>query len=165
MKDHAAGREGISAAAISEMTFGGLIYMAIERMTSSTTGGPVFVDVEDGKILRIMPMNLSGDDAESWEIHARGNVYKPPRKTTVTPFTAGVKSSVYSDKRILAPLKRVDFDPHGERNCEKRGESGYVPISWDEAYDIVTEEITRIKKNTAKERSFTATVRTSYGAI
>ena len=120
--------------------------MAIERMTSSTTGGPVFVDVEDGKILRIMPMDLSDDDAESWEIHARGNVYKPPRKTTVTPFTAGVKSSVYSDKRILAPLKRVDFDPHGERNCEKRGESGYVPISWDEAYDIVTEEITRIKK-------------------
>ena len=32
-------------------------------------------------------------------------------------------------------MKRVDFDPNGERNPQNRGKSGYVRISWDEALD------------------------------
>ena len=118
----------------------------MERYTNSTTGGPVYVDVEDGKIVRITPMELTQDDAPSWKIEARGQCFSPPRRVTLAPFTVGVKSSVYSDRRILTPLKRVDFDPHGARNCEKRGESGYVQISWDEALDIVAGEMTRIKR-------------------
>ena len=35
----------------------------VERLTNSTTGGPVFVDVKDGKILRITPMDLDDTDA------------------------------------------------------------------------------------------------------
>ena len=54
-----------------------------------------------------------------------------------------MKSLVYSDKRILHPMKRVDFDPDGERNPQNRGKSGYVRISWDEALDIVAKEINR----------------------
>ena len=50
---------------------------------------------------------------------------------------------IYSPKRILTPLKRVDFDPEGERNTQNRGISGYEPISWDEALDIVADEIIR----------------------
>ena len=53
---------------------------------------------------------------------------------------------IYSPKRILTPLKRVDFDPKGERNMQNRGVSGYEPISWDEALDIVADEIDRIKR-------------------
>ena len=56
------------------------------------------------------------------------------------------KSTIYSPKRILTPLKRVDFDPKGERNIHKRGESGYEPISWDEALDMVAEEMIRLKR-------------------
>jgi trimethylamine-N-oxide reductase (cytochrome c) len=44
-------------------------------------------------------------------------------------------------------MKRVDFDPNGERNCENRGISGYERISWDEALDIVANEIKRIKRD------------------
>jgi anaerobic selenocysteine-containing dehydrogenase len=55
------------------------------------------------------------------------------------PFTAGHRSVIYSPKR-------VDFDPDGERNCEKRGESGYEPVSWDEALDIVCKEINRVRR-------------------
>ena len=118
----------------------------VERLTNSTTGGPVFVDVKDGKILRITPMDLDESDGQSWTIEARGRTFTPPRRTTVMPYTAGHKSMIYSPKRVLTPLKRVDFDPNGERNCEKRGESGYEPISWDEALDIVCGEINRIKR-------------------
>jgi trimethylamine-N-oxide reductase (cytochrome c) len=40
----------------------------------------------------------------------------------------------------------VDFDPNGERHPENRGKSGYVPISWKEALDIVAGEITRQRR-------------------
>ena len=109
----------------------------MKTLTNATTGGPVFVDVEDGKIVRMYPMDLTEDDNPTWSIEARGRTFSPPRRTTVMPFTAGHRSMIYSPKRVLTPLKRVDFDPNGERNCENRGESGYKPISWDEALDIV----------------------------
>jgi len=117
------------------------------RMTNSTTGGPVFVYVEDGKIVRMTPMDLDDTDAASWEIEARGRKFKPPRKTTVSPYTAGFKSMIYSDKRNLYPMKRVDFDPNGDRNIQNRGISGYERISWDEALDIVVNEVNRIKQD------------------
>jgi anaerobic selenocysteine-containing dehydrogenase len=121
----------------------------IKRFTNSTTGGPVFVDVdvETDKILRMYPMELTDDDAPSWEIEARGKKFSPPRKTTITPVTAAWKSQIYSPKRLLYPMKRVDFDPNGERNEENRGISGYERISWDEALEIVSKEIIRIKRD------------------
>ena len=44
-------------------------------------------------------------------------------------------------------MKRVDFDPKGERNFQNRGISGYVRISWEEALDIVANEIKRVKRD------------------
>ena len=52
---------------------------------------------------------------------------------------------LYSDERIKYPMKRVDFDPDGERNPQNRGKSPYERISWDEALDIVAGEIKRVK--------------------
>lgn len=119
---------------------------AVKRLTNSTTGGPVFVDVEDGRIVRIMPMDLGADDAPSWEIEARGRKFSPPRKTTITPVTAAWRSLIYSPKRLLYPMKRVDFDVNGNRNTQNRGVSGYERISWEEALDIVSREMIRIKR-------------------
>ncbi len=118
----------------------------VTRLTNGTNGGPVFVDVHDGKIIRITPMDLDDNDAASWTIQARGRSFTPPRRTTLAPYSVAMKSLIYSPKRILTPLKRVDFDPHGKRNCEKRGESGYEPISWNEALTTVAEEIARVKR-------------------
>jgi anaerobic selenocysteine-containing dehydrogenase len=117
-----------------------------QRLTNLTTGGPVHVDVKDGKILRIIPLQLDANDGASWTIQARGQTFTPPRRTTLSPWTAAHRSTIYSPKRILAPLKRVDFNPKGARNIHKRGESGYEPISWDEALDIVSEEMIRLKR-------------------
>ena len=58
-----------------------------ERMTNGTTGGPVFVYVQDGKIIRVTPMDLDETDASSWQIKARGETFMPPRKTTLAPFS------------------------------------------------------------------------------
>jgi len=116
------------------------------RFTNLTTGGPVHVDVEDGKIVRIIPLQLDESDGPSFTIHARGRDFTPPRRTTLSPWTVAHKSTIYAPNRILTPLKRVDFDPNGERNIEKRGESGYEPISWDDALDLVANEMIRLKR-------------------
>ncbi len=107
---------------------------ATRRLTNLTTGGPVHVDVEDGRIVRIIPLQLDESDDPGWRIRARGREFTPPRRTTLSPWTVAHKSTIYAPNRILTPLKRVDFDPHGRRNIQKRGESGYEPISWDEAW-------------------------------
>ena len=119
----------------------------VKRYVSNTNGGPVFVYVKGGKILRITPIEFDDKDGDSWTIEARGKHFTPPRKGTVNPYVFGLKSLIYSKDRLLYPMKRVDFDPHGERNCQNRGISGYQRISWDEALDIVAAEIRRVKKN------------------
>ncbi len=103
------------------------------------------VDVRDGKILRIVPLELDESDGPSWTIHARGRDFTPPRRTTLAPYIVANRSHVYSPKRILTPLKRVDFgnDFNGDRNIHNRGVSGYEPISWDEALETVAGEIVK----------------------
>ena len=117
------------------------------RYTNHTNGGPVFVYVKDGKIIRITPMDFDIDDPEPWTITARGKKFSPPRKTTLSPHGLASKSLVNSKDRNLYPMKRVDFDPNGERNRHNRGISGYERISWDEALDIVESEIKRMNRD------------------
>lgn len=116
------------------------------RYCNMTNGGPVFVYVKDGKILRMTPIEFGDTDPLPWTISARGMKFTPPRKTTLAPHGQNAKSIVYSPDRLLYPMKRVDFDPKGERNPQNRGKSGYERISWAEALDIVAGEIKRVKR-------------------
>lgn len=116
------------------------------RYVTNSNGGPMFVHVKDGRVVRMTPLVFDGKDAPSWAIHARGQSFTPWRQATVAPYGTALKSMVYSEKRNLYPMKRVDWDPNGERNPQNRGKSGYVRISWDEALDIAASEITRLKK-------------------
>jgi molybdopterin guanine dinucleotide-containing S/N-oxide reductase-like protein len=116
------------------------------RFVNNTNGGPLFVYVKDGKIVRMTPLDLDESDASSWEVKAQGKTFSPERKTTISPHGLASKSLVYSSKRLMYPMKRVDFDPNGERNPQNRGISGYERISWDEALDIVSGEIKRMKR-------------------
>ena len=110
----------------------------------------VAVDVKDGKIVRLRPFHYDwkykAEEIGQWAIHARGKVFRPPFKSLPSPHSLGYKKRVYSPNRVLYPLKRVDWDPKGNRNPEKRGESKYVRVSWDEALDIITSEIKRVQK-------------------
>ena len=44
-----------------------------------TNGGPVFVYVKDGTIIRLTPIDLADSDGASWTIEARGLKLAPPR--------------------------------------------------------------------------------------
>jgi molybdopterin guanine dinucleotide-containing S/N-oxide reductase-like protein len=139
--------ETLSLMLSSGTKYGTRVSNGIMRYTSNTNGGPVFVYVKDNKILRITPIEFDKSDAKPWTIKARGKTFTPPHKTTISPHTQIFKSMIYSPDRILYPMKRVDFDPNGERNCQNRGISGYERISWEEALDIVANEIKRVKKD------------------
>ena len=116
------------------------------RYCTHTNGGPLFVYVKDGKVLRVTPLEFDDTDAKPWTIHARGKSFTPPHRTTAAVHTLCARSTLYSPDRILYPMKRVDFDPKGARNHNNRGVSGYERISWGEALDIVAGEIKRCKR-------------------
>ncbi len=118
------------------------------------SGGPCLVDSNDGEITRIRPYFYDEEVRETcnpWEINARGKTFRAPNRVTITPFGLGYKSRVYSPNRVKYPLKRVDWDPKGERNPQNRGKSKYVRISWDEAAQIVADELVRIKETYGPE--------------
>jgi trimethylamine-N-oxide reductase (cytochrome c) len=117
------------------------------RYCNMTNGGPVFVYVKDDKIVRMTPIDFDDTDPQPWTIRARGLKFTPPRKTTLAPHGQNAKSIVYSPNRLLYPMKRVDFDPKGQRNPQNRGKSEYVRISWEEAIDLVSSEIKRMKRD------------------
>ena len=118
--------------------------MSEQVFTQCTVGGPVRVYVEDGVITRMRPIIFDETDAASWTIDARGKKYTPPRKTTLQSWEVPERQRVYNN-RIHYPMRRKNFDPNGDRHPELRGKDEYVRISWDEALDLVSGEITRIR--------------------
>ena len=109
----------------------------------------VAADVRDGKLARIRPVHFDEDytkeELNYWTLTGRGgHTLEPGMKSYTPPFPLVYKRRTYSKNRIPYPMKRVDFDPDGERNPQNRGISKYVRISWDEAIDIITKEIKRV---------------------
>ncbi|MDE2350715.1 MAG: molybdopterin-dependent oxidoreductase, partial [Alphaproteobacteria bacterium] len=119
--------------------------MPTQSFTSCTNCGPITVDVKDGRVMRVRPLVIEDGDLKPWTIKAGGKSYSPPKKVTLAPYVHAERKRLYSEDRIRYPMKRVDFDPNGERNPQNRGKSGYVRISWDEALGIVSREIKRVQ--------------------
>lgn len=117
-----------------------------------TQGGgvPCAVDVKDGRIVRVRPLHYDWKynlkKSNLWRIRRNGKTLTPVFKSLPGPFQLAYKKRVYSPNRIKYPLKRVDWDPRGERNPQNRGKSRYGRISWDEATDIIASEIRRVQK-------------------
>ncbi len=115
---------------------------------SSLLCNPTTVDVMDGKVVRIRPMHVDDycdlSERNPWKLEKNGYVLDQGTKGYIPPFSIAYKQRTYSKNRIPYPLKRVDWDPHGERNPQNRGKSKYERISWDEAIQIVASEINRM---------------------
>jgi molybdopterin guanine dinucleotide-containing S/N-oxide reductase-like protein len=113
-------------------------------------GAPVFVDVKDGRIMRVRPFHYDWKyDMKSfnpWKFERNGVKLEPLAKTLIGPFSLAYKKRTYSPNRIKYPLKRIDWNPEGDRNTQNRGKSKFVRISWDEAATLVASEIKRIHK-------------------
>jgi trimethylamine-N-oxide reductase (cytochrome c) len=115
------------------------------------SGLPTVVESDkDGKLTRIRPLYYEDyadwDSKNPWKIEAKGSTFAPPKHTLPGVYFMSYKKRVYSENRVRYPLKRVDWDPKGERNPQNRGKSGYVRISWDEAAQLVADELLRVRE-------------------
>jgi molybdopterin guanine dinucleotide-containing S/N-oxide reductase-like protein len=113
-------------------------------------GGECAVDVKDGKVVRIRPFHYDWkyepESFRPWKITRNGKDYKPLFKSVPSPFSLAYKKRTFSPNRIKYPLKRVDWDPKGERNPQNRGKSKYMRISWEEVSNLLADEVKRIHK-------------------
>lgn len=124
------------------------VYKTTGWMGFGSGSNPAAIDIKDGKIARIRPMRLTDAYTEEqlnpWQLTVRGKTLSCGTKTTLSPLAIAYKNRIYSKNRVMYPMKRVDWDPNGERNPQNRGLSGYERISWDEATTIIASEIRRI---------------------
>ena len=106
------------------------------------------IDVKDGRIIRTRGFHFDREYTEEqlrpWTLEVNGKKLPALLKSDIPPFALVYKKRAYSDNRILRPMKRIDWDPDGNRHPETRGQSKYVEISWDEALDIIEAELRRI---------------------
>jgi anaerobic selenocysteine-containing dehydrogenase len=113
-------------------------------------GGECFVDVKDGKAIRIRPYKYDWktdfEKLRPWTMERNGETLSPLAKALPAPFSLAYKKRTFSPNRVKFPMVRVDWDPNGERNTQNRGKSKYRRITWDEATDIIAAEIRRIHK-------------------
>ena len=102
--------------------------------------------MEDGKITRVRPIQIPEEDyPKAWVVEDRnGRKYSPPKAMRIAQNILAERNRLYSEDRIMYPMKRVDWDPNGERNQRNRGKSGFERISWDEAATIIAGEINRL---------------------
>ena len=120
-------------------------------LMGSLSGPPTVVETDSNdKITRVRPYHYREDytweSLNPWKIESRGRVLTPPQKSVPGVYYLSYKKRVYSNNRVRYPLKREDWDPKGERNPKNRGKSRYVRISWDEAAQIVADELMRVKE-------------------
>ena len=129
-------------------TRGDTVYRGIAWSAFACSANTACVDVKDGKVLRIRPLHYddvaSVEERRPWRIEARGKVFEPGDKTLLPPLSLSYKKRIYSKNRVLYPMKRVDWDPQGERNTRNRGVSKYERITWDEATTLIAAEIKRV---------------------
>ena len=124
-------------------------------MACGGTGGELSaIDSKNGKVVRIRPIRYTDEYTEEeleghlWSFTARGKTLKCPVKTAPPYQSLAYKKRIYSNNRVKYPLKRVDWEPGGDPdkvNAQNRGKSKFVRISWDEACDMVANEIKRVR--------------------
>jgi molybdopterin guanine dinucleotide-containing S/N-oxide reductase-like protein len=113
-------------------------------------GVPSAVDVKNGRIVRVRPLHWDWKydkvHLNPWKFTRNGKTLEPSMKSQPAPYSLAYSKRALSPNRIKYPLKRVDWDPNGERNTQNRGISKYQRISWDEAAELVASELKRVQK-------------------
>jgi anaerobic selenocysteine-containing dehydrogenase len=126
------------------------VLKSLGQTSFATNSEPSLIDVQNDRILRIRPFHYderyTKEELNLWKIEKNGRTFELLMKGTPPAYQLAYKKRVYSLNRIRYPLKRVDWDPNGERNPQNRGKSKYKRISWDEATDLIASEIRRVQE-------------------
>lgn len=98
--------------------------MSEKLLTCCHDTGPFFAHIQNGRWVKSTPITPN--------LPVGHNAY-------------AVQNRLYSPDRLKWPMKRIDFDPTKDRNPQNRGRSHFIEITWDEALDLVANEISRVK--------------------
>ena len=101
------------------------------------------VKVEDGVATEVEPNFCAAG------VHPGGG------KVCVKAF--GLVQKTYNPNRVLTPMKRSN------PNKGRDEDPGFVPISWDEAFDLITERLNRIRAEGLLDESGYPRVAASFG--
>lgn len=95
--------------------------------------------VEDGKLTGVKPFK------------------KDP---SPSPILNSIPNAIYGKTRVSSPMVRSGWLEKGpEKSKANRGEEPFVPISWDLAIELISDELKRVKKDYGNESIFAG----SYG--
>lgn len=96
------------------------VLKALGQCSFASNSEPSSVDADNGRIIRIRLFHYdekqTKNDLLRWRIEKDGKTFKPSMKSALPAYQLAYKKRVYSPNRIKYPLKRVDWDPEGERN-------------------------------------------------
>jgi len=116
----------------------------------TSIGGLLRVYVRNDRVVRVEPVVLEEEErVPQWVIEARGKRFEQPHeKSLLHAFGLAYRRWVYSPNRLRYPMKRVGWEPNAKsKTYDNRGVGEFVRISWDEAYDLIANEMKRIKQN------------------
>ena len=116
---------GTSSRSTSPIAPDKTVFKSFGQCSFAGNSEPSMVDVKNGKILRIRPIHYdkyyAKKDLNFWKISKNGKTFELLMKSAQPAYHFAYKKRVYSPNRIQYPLKRVDWDPNGERNTQNRG--------------------------------------------
>ncbi len=119
-----------------------VVYVAHPASGLARSNFPLECHVEGSEIVRSLPFYIP-EDVRLYEIKTSRGEFTRPRKEVQMPLAFAAKRRLNSSTRVKYPLLRDDWSPDNP-NAEQRGKSSYSRISWDQALDIVADQIKRI---------------------
>jgi len=106
----------------------------IVRRRHSSHWGAFTALVKDGRLIGVEPFEKDGNPSKIIE---------------------SIPDALYSETRVKQPMVRASWLRGGPGSrTDKRGAEPFVPVSWDEALDLVAAELTRVKESYGNEAIF-----------
>jgi molybdopterin guanine dinucleotide-containing S/N-oxide reductase-like protein len=115
-----------------------------KSFVACTLGGAASVQVKMGRVVSTENLTIP-KDVRHYKIEAHGKVFEPPRKYLTDMIGHSYRRWVYDPSRLRYPMKRVGWEPGGKSKYDNRGKGEFVRISWDEALELVSNEIKRVR--------------------
>lgn len=103
--------------------------------------------VRAGRIVYTEPADLTDEEAKNnvWTFTAGGRTFRPEKRAQTGPQEMAYRSRSYDPSLLMYPMKRVGYVPGGTGDVSNRGKGEFVRISWNEAFDLVANEIKRVQ--------------------
>jgi len=105
--------------------------MAKQRFRNQSHWGAFWAEVEDGRVVGVSPFEHDPNPS---------------------PLIDSIPGATHSENRVTAPMVRKGWLENGPTGTgEGRGREPFVRVSWDKAYELVADELSRVKSEHGNE--------------